>query len=534
MQVNIGPGLDLDAQLVMTGRCCILGQSGSGKSYLVGVMAEELCRLGLPFLIVDTEGEYSSLKDAFGAIWVGEDERADLKMGSVDYKELIADSIRNSVPVVFDLSDTMDKSAQVSHALSALYELEEELRSPYLVIIEEADKFAPQVLHKGTNMVEEISVRGRKRGIGLLVATQRPASISKNVLAQCSYGFIGRLTIENDIAAINVLLDSRRLREEIVHLDTGRFLPFGIQFAHVFAVKSRSVVHRGSTPKLKTTPSKRADIAAIVSELKAQPTMREPKAQKGPGKEAQRHVKIFAIKAARTIDDARRIADRLASGRLGGRLGGRMGVESVELAYIPMLHAQVLAPTQKSSVFKEFYVVVDERGRLMRDSGSLRFVDPSADVGASMSDKEVLVAEALRAAGKADYDKLESMTGMRSGTLIKAVNRLSKIGVVRDDGRRYSLVDMMRYASAKLAETDELLVNDSLLAGQIDQKKVAKMLKVEFPGCKITPMATLYLPVYRIVLRRGNTVRMLVYDAVHMGDQSASMLKAAERQLNKP
>ncbi len=533
MQVNIGEGLNIDAQLVMTGRCCILGQSGSGKSYLVGVIAEELCRLGLPFIILDTEGEYSSLKSAFGALWVGADEKADLRMGDIDYRELVADSIRNSVPVVFDLSDTMDKNAQVSRVLAALYSVEEELRSPYLVIIEEADKFAPQVLHKGTNMVEEISVRGRKRGIGLLVATQRPASISKNVLAQCSYGFIGKLTIENDISAINVLLDSRRVREDIVHLRTGHFIPFGMPFSHSFAVKGRSVVHGGGTPALRETTAKRADVAAIVSELRAQPQEEATVEQKRVRKAAPRHVKIFAVKASYTLDDAKRLAEKLASGRL--KLWRGMSVESVDTAYVPMLQAQVLAPTKRSSVFKEFYVIVDGRGRVVKDGGALRFVEPSADVAASLSDNEMAVAGALRAVGRADYDRLESATGMRSGTLVKALNRLSRAGVVRDDGSRYELVDMIKHASAKPAESEELLVGSALLAGQIDQKLVAKMLKVEFPACKITPMATVYLPVFRIVLRKGNTVKILVYDALHMGDQSGSMPEGAEHaQFNKP
>ena len=532
MLVNISPGIDIDAQQIMTGRCCILGQSGSGKSYLVGVIAEELCRLGLPFIIVDTEGEYSSLKSAFGAIWVGNDEKADLRIDEVDYGQLIENSIRNSVPIVFDLSDVTEKVAQVSKALGALYNLEEGLRSPYLVIIEEADKFAPQVIHKGTNMVEEISVRGRKRGIGLIVATQRPASISKNVLAQCSYGFIGRLTIENDIAAINVLLDSRRMREEIVRLETGHFVPFGMKFSHSFAVKGRSVVHRGGTPPLHEGLGKKADISAIVSGLRSQATD-EPEQRKKAGKPT-RHTKIFAIKAEHTAEEARRLAERLASGRLGGRLGGRMNVESVEPVYVPLLHAQVLAPTKKSSVFKEFYVVADGRGRLVRYSDSLHFIEPGADVGAAIGEKEAAVAEALRSAGKADYDRLESMTRMRSETLVKTIDRLSKIGVLRDDGRKYSIVDMIHYASPKPAETDELLVSDAELAGQIDQKRVAKMLKVEFLGCRITPLAVVHLPMYRIVLRKGNTVRILMYDAVHMDDQSARVAEGGERQLNKP
>src|SRR5579863_2368320 len=68
----------VDANLVATGRTCVLGSSGSGKSYAVGVLCEELCRNEIPFAIVDTEGEHTGLKEKFDAIWVGEEPGCDL------------------------------------------------------------------------------------------------------------------------------------------------------------------------------------------------------------------------------------------------------------------------------------------------------------------------------------------------------------------------------------------------------------------------------------------------------------------------
>ncbi|MDE1860036.1 MAG: DUF87 domain-containing protein, partial [Candidatus Micrarchaeota archaeon] len=62
MEINLSENVNIDAQTIMTGRGCAIGQSGSGKSFLAGVIAEELCKAGLPFCIIDTEGEYSSLK----------------------------------------------------------------------------------------------------------------------------------------------------------------------------------------------------------------------------------------------------------------------------------------------------------------------------------------------------------------------------------------------------------------------------------------------------------------------------------------
>ncbi|MCX8170013.1 MAG: ATP-binding protein [Candidatus Methanomethyliaceae archaeon] len=43
-------------------RIFIVGKPGAGKSYTMGVIAEELMKKGVPLVIVDAHGEYSSLK----------------------------------------------------------------------------------------------------------------------------------------------------------------------------------------------------------------------------------------------------------------------------------------------------------------------------------------------------------------------------------------------------------------------------------------------------------------------------------------
>ena len=99
IKINIGDKADVNAQTIITGRGCVIGQSGSGKSYLVGVITEELCLNNLPFMIIDTEGEYHNLKLKFDAIWVGNDEKADLGFG-IDYSDLIHRSIDDLVPII--------------------------------------------------------------------------------------------------------------------------------------------------------------------------------------------------------------------------------------------------------------------------------------------------------------------------------------------------------------------------------------------------------------------------------------------------
>jgi hypothetical protein len=52
----------LDLNKAITRHVCVLAKSGYGKSYTVGVLLEELLERGIPLLIIDPHGEYSSLK----------------------------------------------------------------------------------------------------------------------------------------------------------------------------------------------------------------------------------------------------------------------------------------------------------------------------------------------------------------------------------------------------------------------------------------------------------------------------------------
>ena len=52
----------LDPKKLITKHLAILAKSGAGKSYAVGVILEELMEMGLPIVIIDPHGEYSSIK----------------------------------------------------------------------------------------------------------------------------------------------------------------------------------------------------------------------------------------------------------------------------------------------------------------------------------------------------------------------------------------------------------------------------------------------------------------------------------------
>jgi uncharacterized protein len=260
----------INADLLATGRTSVIGSSGSGKSYAVGVICEELCKNRVPFVIIDIEGEYSGLKEKYEAIWVGDEEACDLKWGKIDLK-LLARYAPDCPPLILDLSETDKPRDKVAAFLLAIYREISKRRTPYLVILEEADRFAPQVGDR-LPIFDEVARRGRKRGLGLMLCTQRPSLVDKNILSQCSNQLIGKLVIRNDLNSVAQFFSSRGAPTQLTTLSPGEFFALGgLSGSDQLRVKirKRETRHGGNTPKLNAAtlrPSVQNVISALESE----------------------------------------------------------------------------------------------------------------------------------------------------------------------------------------------------------------------------------------------------------------------------
>ncbi len=510
MEINVGGDVNIDAQLMLTGRCCVIGQSGSGKSYLVGVIAEELSRNGLPYVIIDTEGEYNSLKSAFEMLWVGGDG-ADLPM-NVDYAKLLTKSIENSIPVIFDVSDEIDKSGRVESLLSALYTIEEKARSPYLVIIEEADKFTPQVLHKNLNRVEEISVRGRKRGIGLLVATQRPANINKNVLAQCSYGFVGKLTIENDIKAVNVLFDDKRQLAGLPSLKTGEFMSFGIAENGKFRVKARSVAHGGATPLLVKKERTGVSVAGLIKEIKGQAQRQQPrKVAVRAGSDSS------ALVLKESVDEnfARAYAARILRKKFLVFGEQVEELESVSERYMPICAVKLMLPTGKKNEFEDHYAFVDGRHNAISLDGSVHKAGVLPSVRGKLSDVDRKILAVIGGKGTGEIESMARFIGITEGDAFKAIDRLEDKGLITIDRNRIRVQDRRQMLARRGPEfLDRVIASADIYGAAAPAKEIRDIISLAFPSATITETIPCYLPFFEITLRMRDRVRVFRIDAL--------------------
>jgi len=77
--------------------------------------------------------------------------------------------------------------------------------APHILVVEEAHNFCPE---RGIGnavsgpVLRTIASEGRKFGMGLVIVSQRPAKIDKNVLSQCNTQIVLKVTNPNDLKAI--------------------------------------------------------------------------------------------------------------------------------------------------------------------------------------------------------------------------------------------------------------------------------------------------------------------------------------------
>ncbi|ODN69313.1 AAA-like domain protein [Methylobrevis pamukkalensis] len=220
-----------DLEELLATRLLVQGNSGSGKSHLLRRLLEQ----SAPWVqqaIIDPEGDFVTLADRFGHVVVD-------AVGSERDLALIAARVRrHRVSVVLNL-EGLEVDAQVKAAaafLNGLFDAERDHWYPMLVVVDEAQLFAPAASGEADGEARRVSLtamtnlmcRGRKRGLAGVIATQRLAKLAKNVAAEASNFMMGRTFLDIDMArAADLLGMDRRQAETFRNLERGQFVALG-------------------------------------------------------------------------------------------------------------------------------------------------------------------------------------------------------------------------------------------------------------------------------------------------------------------
>ncbi len=323
----------------------VIGMTGCGKSFLLGLLCEELAKHKAAIFIIDPHNEYipmaQSLPKDVGRMLYSVGSAVGLNMYTLDVKQISAydfqhftgmgegstnilgESIRRLRKTkpqysIFDILDQLNSIAQeksASEAMAATWAknylqtlantgfigtreppikemvdanqtsvvamsgVKERIQQfvvtsilqrifnarrrreipPLVLVVEEAHRFAPSAASVASSAVmRTLAAEGRKFGICLVVASQRPNRLDPTVLSQCVTSIVMKMKNPADLARIRE--SAENVTEEVIGqlptFDRGEALVMGEAFpvSIRFKVRSdRNTKHGGKSVDFKET-----------------------------------------------------------------------------------------------------------------------------------------------------------------------------------------------------------------------------------------------------------------------------------------
>jgi hypothetical protein len=276
----------------------ILAVRGAGKSNAAAVMAEGMFHHKLPFAVVDPVGAWYGLRSSADGkspglpIPVFGGRRGDVPLEK-NAGQVIADLIVDErVSCVVDCSE-FSENDKIHFLIDFSERLYRRNQNPLHLFLEEADDYCPQrpfreqarLLRAWENVVR----RGRARGLGITMITQRSAAINKNVLTQIETLIVLRTTSPNDRKAIEGWVEyhgqGKELVQSLPELAAGEawvWSPSWLKIMKRVKIHRRSTFDSGATPKSVTGHRPAATLADIdlgAIEKRMQATIERAKAE---------------------------------------------------------------------------------------------------------------------------------------------------------------------------------------------------------------------------------------------------------------
>ncbi len=257
-------------------RVAIIGESGSGKSWTMAVLAEEAKKQGVQVVFIDPHGEYYTFARVFEDVVVVGGENADLPLVE-DAIDVYAEAYRMGKSLDFNLrevfTDEYEYGRIVEKVLRSIWKVQVNEPRPAFWILEEAHLICPQEksrdVMRRVGLVKAVATGGRKFGVSLVIGTQRPAELHKTPLSQCWIRLFGKLTDKLDRDAVSDYMKPINPRE-LLRLKTGSFYVFG-WFSEPKQVKIRSdriTEHGAETILIKPIERKTAKERMSIQQLR--------------------------------------------------------------------------------------------------------------------------------------------------------------------------------------------------------------------------------------------------------------------------
>ena len=229
--IHLGDGDDGAHMLpvdIATESIAIVARKGAGKTHTGRVLVEDLVAHHVQTLVIDPLDVWWGLRSSANGTGPGLDvvifggSHADLPLTEVSGKalaDLVVDKRINAVLVL----DALTQGAQyrfMAEFGTRLYERksEQQHRTPLHIVVDEADAFVgqkpfPEAM-RCLGAWDRIVRRGRSRGMGTTLITQRPAAISKDVLTQTEILISLQVTGPQDRKALQEWINASATKEQ--------------------------------------------------------------------------------------------------------------------------------------------------------------------------------------------------------------------------------------------------------------------------------------------------------------------------------
>jgi hypothetical protein len=234
VKLKLGEGLQIPIE-VAGQAVALVGIRGSGKTNTAGVIAEELLDRGQQIVVLDPTDAWWGLRSDYPVFIFG-GPHGDLALNETDGKTLAEFVVQEKVPIILSLRH-LRKGAQrrlIMEFCEELYHLKgkPEYREPLTVFIDEAPQFVPQrvmgEMARLVGAVQDMILLGRNVGFGVVLISQRFATLNADVRTQADTVIVHRLPSPLDRKALTewieenaTIAEQKEVLSSLAKLNTG-------------------------------------------------------------------------------------------------------------------------------------------------------------------------------------------------------------------------------------------------------------------------------------------------------------------------
>jgi hypothetical protein len=228
-KIKLNDNTSIDLSKLIESRLLVQANSGGGKSWALRRLLEQT-HGKVQQIVIDSEGEFSTLREKHDFILAGKDGDTPAEPRSAAL--LARKLLELKVSAIIDLYELhpQERKRFVRLFLDALINAPKELWHPCIVVIDEAHTYAPEKgQSEAMDAVIGLAALGRKRGYCAVLATQRISKLNKDAAAECNNKLIGRATQDIDMkrAGDELGFMSREQMLSLRALKPGEFYAFG-------------------------------------------------------------------------------------------------------------------------------------------------------------------------------------------------------------------------------------------------------------------------------------------------------------------